>query len=472
VPSEDYVLTFNQLINFINGTGDLKGLPAELQLVGLPIIQQNIDIPPIGNPVIPELDGKEITKAVDSIDFSKVANFRFYVIGPNNDGWTGFPSNEKVGNYWFHSDTFPIVNNIKWQTMYMHQNGKLNYSPPAQDEGYTMYIHDPDDQVYTIGGANMIVDLPFGHKSSVVKNSRSQGQINLADPRWRHTTMDRPGVVAFETDVLTDTLCIIGFPEARLYAKSNPGGEVDGPTDTDFFVRILDVYPDGRQFFVVEGCVNARARDYAKALAEADGLETEAIDNIPFTNIDIGKIYEYHFRMMPIAYTWGYGHKLKILISSSNHTRYQVNPNLPIEDGDFFRRQPLDGQKYIFNGVEMEPRVAVQRIAHSPEYPTSIELPVYNKNYVGVFEPTPQNGSQMSILLYPNPATEVINIYMSKPNQDYELVMFNEIGQQVYTASFTEEHNINATRFDKGIYLIEVRDTKTNEKLTKKVTIQ
>jgi len=474
VPSRNYEITFNELINFINGTGDLKQLPYEIQGLG----EQYIDIPPLNAPVIPELDGKQISAAIDSIDFSKVANVRFYVIGPISDGWFGYPPNDNVGNYWFHSDTFPLNkypyngNHVQWSTMYMHQNGKLNYNPQAEDEGVTTYIHDPDDQVYTIGGANMIVDLPFGYHSTVKKNSRSQGQINLADPRWRHTTMDRNGVVAFETDVLTDTLCVIGFPVATLYAKSNPGGEVSGPTDTDFFVRILDVYPDGRQFFVVEGCVNARARDYAKALADADGLETPEIDNIPFTNIEIGKVYEYKFRLMPIGYTWGYGHKLKILISSSNHTRYQVNPNLPIEDGDFFRRQPLDGQKYIYNGVEMEPRVAVQRIMHSPQYPTKIELPVYNKFYTSVQEVKPQVGSEPKALVYPNPASEEMNVYMSKTDQEYELVMFNEIGQEVYKTNFTGEIKLDVRGFDKGIYIVQAKDLKTKEKLTSKVTIQ
>lgn len=489
VPSADYVITFNELINFINGTGDLKGLPAEARLYLdtflILSIDTAIDIPPLNKPVIKELDGKAISAAIDSIDFSKVKDARFYVIGPINDRYVDIygRTNEFVGNYWFHADTFPLVDSIRWKTMYMHRNGKLDYNAPTEDEGYTIYIHDPDDQVYTIGGANMIVDLPFGHISTVKQNSRSQGQINLADPRWRHTTMDRQGVVAFETEVLSDTLCVIGFPEVKLYAKSNPGGEVDGPTDTDFFVRILDVYPDytpndprdDKEYFVVEGCVNARARDYAKALAEADGLENDSIDNIPFTNIEIGKIYEYHFRLMPIAYTWGYGHKMKILISSSNHTRYQVNPNLPIEDGDFFRRQPLDGQKYIFNGVEMEPRIAVQRIAHSPEYPTSISLPVYKTNHpptTAVPEVKVPHGSGLNGLIYPNPASDELNVYMSRPHQDYELVMLNDIGQKVYTATFRGELKLNAARFDRGIYIIQVNDIKTKEKFSSKVTIQ
>jgi predicted acyl esterase len=367
--------------------------------------------------------------------------------------------------------------------MYMHQNGKLNYSAPTEDEGFTMYIHDPDDQVYSLGGANMIVKLPDGYHSTVQNSSNSQGQINLADPRWKHRTMDRNGVVAFEYEVTEDSLCIIGFPEAKLYAKSNPGGEVKGLTDTDFFVRVLDVYPPspqyptGREFFVVEGCVNARARDYARALVEAKGLETKEIDNIPFTNINIGEIYEYYFRLMPIAYTWGRGHKIKILISSSNHTRYQVNPNIPINDGDFFRRQPLDGQTYIFNDpekgeIEMEPRVAVQRIAHSPEYPTSIMLPVYDKTFTNIREVLAQSGSELRTLVYPNPATDAFNVYVSKPNENYDLVMFNEIGQEVYQTEFTDELKIDAKRFDKGIYFVQVRDVKTKETYTTKVTIQ
>ena len=443
----------------------------------------------MNEPVIPELDGKSISKAVDSIDFSHVANVRFYVVGPVDDGkpdpWVdGLPMNTNVGNYWFHADTFPLnrylinENDVHWRTMYMHQNKKLDYNPQTENEGFTIFIHDPDDPILTIGGANMIVDLPDGHRSTVKRDRRSQGQINFADPRWKHTSLERSGVVSFTTDILRDTLCVIGFPVVKLYAKTNPGGEVSGPTDTDFFVRILDVYPDGREFFVVEGCVNARAREYAAALAEVDGFETDEIDNIPFKNINIGEILEYHFRLMPIAYTWGYGHKMKILISSSNHNRYQVNPNLPINDLDFFRRQPQDGQTYIFidpvkGPVEMEPRIAVQRIAHSPEYPTQIMLPIYDKTFTSVEEkPLPQPASELSVVLYPNPASEVLNVYLSKPNQDHDLTMFNELGQDVFNTTFSNELQMDATRFGKGIYIVRVRDNKTKETFTSKVTIQ
>ncbi|GIV33415.1 MAG: hypothetical protein KatS3mg031_0950 [Chitinophagales bacterium] len=478
VPSEDYIITFNELINFINGTGDLKGVKAQGRILGFIPIDTVLNIPPLNEPIVPELDGKPISSLVDSIDFEKVADVRFYVIGPIDDGYVQYNPNTgqwdtvnaTTGNYWFHSDTFPIVKNIRWKNLYMHQNGSLDYNPPTEDEGYSVYVHDPDDPVLTIGGANMIVDLPFGYKNLKENTSRSHGQINLADPRWRHTTMDRHGVIAFETEVLQDTLSVIGFPVVKLYAKSNPAGKNEGPTDTDFFVRVLDVYPDGRQFFVTEGCVNARARDYAAYMAVNDGLENP---NIPFTNIEIGKIYEYHFRIMPIGYTWGKGHRLKILISSSNYNRYQVNPNLPIEDGDFFRRQPLDGQKYIFQGEEMAARIAVQRIAHSPQYPSHISLPVYDKTYTGVDEVQlpAKPGSQLDIVVWPNPATEYVNIYASK-SRDYDLLVYNELGEEVYQTRFTEQVTLPTGKFSKGLYFVEVKDVRAGESVTQKITIQ
>lgn len=49
---------------------------------------------------------------------------------------------------------------------------------------------------------------------------------------------------------------------------------------------------------MVEGAVNARAREFAKSIAL--GAEN---DDAPFSNIDIGKIYEYYFQGYPIAYT-------------------------------------------------------------------------------------------------------------------------------------------------------------------------
>ncbi|MEX2589885.1 MAG: CocE/NonD family hydrolase, partial [Chitinophagales bacterium] len=395
--------------------------------------------------------------AIDSVDYESIADVRFYVVGPNNDGNA---DNEALGNYWFHTDTFPIVNNIEWRDMYLHKNGDLNTTSPTENEGYSIYVHDPDSPVKTHGGGNMIVSTPDGDRDS-------QGQMNLADPRYSPYTLNHPGVVQYSYEVTQDSMCIIGFPNATVYAKTNPGGKVSGPTDTDFFVRILDVYPDGREYFVVEGCVNARGRDYARQL-----LEGPEDPNIPFTNIEIGQIYEYRFGLMPIAYTWGKGHKIKVLISSSNHNRYQVNPNLPIEEGEFFRRQPNDGKTYVYQGEEMEPRIAVQRIAHSPEYPTKITLPVYNKNYTNIADNVYNSDFELDAMIYPNPSSNMVNIYMNA-SEEYTLIINDLMGKVVYESRFSDNTNLDVSNFDKGMYLVDIRDTRNPEqRVMRKIIVQ
>jgi putative CocE/NonD family hydrolase len=345
----------------------------------------------------------------------------------------------------------------------------LNKSPQTFDEGYKVYVHDPNDAIAAIGGANMIVRTPQSTRNS-------QGQFNLADRNTDGTGYaqfgyDRTGIIHYATETLTDTLCAIGFPRVKLYAKTNPDGLSNVPTSTDFIVRFLDEYPDGSVYFVTEAVVNARAREFAKALVHADINKMDSmdiIDNIPFTNINAGEIYEYYFAGMPIAYTWGKGHKMRVMICSSNHTRYQVNPNLPSEDGEFFRRQPSDGQKYVFEGVEMEPRIAVQRVAHSDIYKTHISLPIYQKNITGVNEVSKYVGIEAEV--YPNPSSGVVTIFANRI-ETLKKKVYNSMGQMVMEDSFNETTQFDVSSFETGMYFIELVNQKGKEKLVKKLTV-
>lgn len=436
-PAEDYKLKFVDLVNFLTGAEGLKQVPLSIRANGA-IIDLKLDIPSLG-PLIEGFSSGKLER-IPEVDFETVPDVRFYVAGPTND-----PRNPKTGNYWFESDTFPLRENIIPTTFYLHKNGTLNMIPPVMDEGFAVYVHDPDNPVYTIGGPNMLVKTPDNERDS-------QGQFNLKDNRYAKFTIDRPDVLQFETDTLTDTISVIGFTKVKLFAKSNPqNAEMGDPTDTDFFVRFVDVFPDGREMYVYEGCVNARAREYAKKLAE--GQED---DNAPFSNIETGKVYEFNFQTLPIAYTFGYGHRIKVLVSSSNHPRYQSNPNLPIEDGEFFRRQPKDGQTYIYKGVEMEPRKAVNRIAFSPLYPSQITFPVYGKEVVlsnkdNVFK------NDFKLDMFPNPASERVNVVVNKSG-NYILSIINTLGQELKHFRINDNLSINLKEFPKGAYFMKLSE--------------
>ena len=57
--------------------------------------------------------------------------------------------------------------------------------------------------------------------------------------------------------------------------------------DTDFFVRLCDVYPDGRSIFLTEGVIRARYR-YS--------LEGESVELL-----EPGEVAEYRIRCYPTA---------------------------------------------------------------------------------------------------------------------------------------------------------------------------
>jgi len=340
--------------------------------------------------------------------------------------------------------------------------------PTNVDDQFNIYVHDPDDPLRTCGGGNMIERTPDGNRDS-------QGQMDFTSDENRPFCLNRPGIISFTTEPVQDSLCVIGFPTATLYAKTNPGGAANGdPTDTDFFVRILDVYPDGREFFVVEGGVNARAREYVRALVDHPEWDQEypfPIDTVKYSNIETGKIYEYKFQMLPLGYTWGKNHKMKVLISSSNFDRFQVNPNLPIADGEFFRRKPGDGQTYTYNGVEMSPRVAVQRVAFSAEHPCNIVLPVYTQKYVDA----PGSyvvKSNFDASVFPNPTEGMIEIYPNREGK-HSLSIVTITGQTIYSdGEFTDHANFDASALKSGIYFAQIKNERTGEKITKKFTRQ
>src|SRR5690554_7068171 len=83
----------------------------------------------------------------------------------------------------------------------------------------------------------------------------------------------------------------VGFPKVGIYAKGHTTNHATSKTDFDIMVRILDVYPDGREMLITEGVVNAKSREYAKAIAQSDTNET-----ILLTNIDNDTYYHFEDR--------------------------------------------------------------------------------------------------------------------------------------------------------------------------------
>jgi len=114
----------------------------------------------------------------------------------------------------------------------------------------------------------------------------------------------RDDVLVYTTAELKDGVEVTGPTKAVLYVSSSA-------KDTDFTVKLVDVYPDGRAFNVQEGILRARHRE---------GF-TKKVWMKP------GEVYELTVDLEATSNYFGPGHRIRAEVSSSNFPRFDRNLN-------------------------------------------------------------------------------------------------------------------------------------------------
>ncbi len=145
----------------------------------------------------------------------------------------------------------------------------------------------------------------------------------------------RRDIVRFTTAALAESLEVIGASTLVLYASTDA-------IDTDWHVKLIDVYPDGRAINVATGMVRARWRD---------GFDAPRF-------VRPGDVVEYRIVLRPTANRFLPGHRIRLDVTSSDFPNFDRNHNT---GGDDLR--------------SAEFRVAHQRIWIGPEHPSRLELP-------------------------------------------------------------------------------------------------
>ncbi|NPA33508.1 MAG: T9SS type A sorting domain-containing protein [Chlorobi bacterium] len=366
IPADTYSVPYDTFINFLNGIGTLSNMP--IRIKGVPTMDSNtiyfVNFGPTGTSVFGDTTGTRVISGTYVFHDSVTPPLRFY-----------FASSDTLyGNWWIATDSFP-PRNMTTYSLYLHPDGKIYDTPPIDSATLTYFI-DPWKPVYTIGGPNMIVRTPDGSRNS-------QGPMWMNNPDWVHLTyppdtiingQSYPRHLAFLSEPLPDSLTTAGYTNIELWASGSPiSSQMPDSLDMDIIVRIIDVRPDGKEFYVYEGAVNARGRLHAASVADGN-----PIDSLPWSNLYANKRYYFKFRSFPIAYTFGPGHRIKIVITGNNWPLYQSNPHVPLENGDFFRVTPsqMDTATYDFYGQPLFPRPILQNIHIAPDYQAKIELPV------------------------------------------------------------------------------------------------
>jgi len=236
----------------------------------------------------------------------------YYVMGDVTD--TNAP-----GNTWRTAAQWPPLPTVA-TAYYLRSDRSVSTEKPAPSqprdlEGTLAFTYNPTNPVPTIGGRQLT--LPAG-------------------PKDQRPIENRPDVLVFTSEPLAKPLEVTGRVWAKLWASS------DGP-DTDFFVRLCDVYPDGRSFNICEGCLRARFHD---------SFTTEHL-------LEPGKVYEFNVDLWSTSIVFNKGHRLRVHVTSSSAPGFDPNPNT----GAPFRSSTT-------------PRVAHNRIYCDAVHPSQLLLPV------------------------------------------------------------------------------------------------
>lgn len=252
-----------------------------------------------------------------------IKNITFYVMSSNDDAGLD------VGQYWTSVESFPAPEMTDY---YFHADGSatkdVDGDPNAENADMTSYKYDPSDPVPTLGGNNLPPSIG--------------GSIECGP--WDQTPADeRVDVLKFQTKAFDEPLYLTGPMYSTLYVSSDA-------IDTDFTVKISDVYPTGEARILQDSAVRMRWREHS-----AKPLYLEA-----------DQVYEVEISLWNTSYVVAPGHAIRFSVSSSNYPRFSINPN----NGLLLADPMYPGENIT----------AVNTLYHSPKYPSKVTLPVVTKS--------------------------------------------------------------------------------------------
>ncbi|HEX3082879.1 MAG TPA: CocE/NonD family hydrolase, partial [Pyrinomonadaceae bacterium] len=233
-------------------------------------------------------------------------------------------------NKWQASETWP-PKGAQPLTFFLSSNGKANSlngdgallpAAPTSDAP-DKFDYDPMNPVPSYGG-----------NVCCTGNAIQGGSFD------QRKMEERNDILVYSTEPLKEGLELSGPIEVTLYVSSDV-------KDTDFTVKLIDVYPDGRAYNLDETIQRLRYRDgYDKPLAW----------------MKPGEAYKFSFSPMNTSNFFDAGHRIRIEISSSNFPRFDRNLN-------------TGGNNYDETSAVLAHNV----VHHSKQYPSEVKLTVVRR---------------------------------------------------------------------------------------------
>lgn len=228
-------------------------------------------------------------------------------------------------NRWMHYADWPVPG-TRYTPFYLSSDGQANSArgngrlSTAKPSGAAsdQFDYDPNAPVPSVG-AHDCCGVPL-----------SSGPVD------QRSVESRNDVLAYTSDFLKEPVAIAGPVRMKLHAAT------DG-LDTDWFIKLVDVYPSGFSMNVAEGVLRARFR--------------QGFDRMEL--LKPNEAHEFNIDMRGTANVFLPGHRIRVDVTSSNFPQFDRN---------------LNSGEDLATGTR--PRVARQTVFHSADRPSHILLPV------------------------------------------------------------------------------------------------
>ncbi|GJI92500.1 CocE/NonD family hydrolase [Duganella hordei] len=217
--------------------------------------------------------------------------------------------------------------------IYLKPDFKLDFEAPKAGAAYDEYVSDPAKPV------------PFVPRPIHMNDANVWRPWLVSDQRG---VSDRPDVLSYVTEPLKARLQIAGAAMVNLYASTTG-------TDTDWVVKLIDVYPDevpsqpelgGYQLGIAMDIFRGR---YRNSFEHPAPITPNAVE-------------KYRFALPNANHVFLPGHRVMVQIQSSWFPLYDRNPQTYVQN--IFYAKPSDYQK------------ATLRVYHAGAESSALELPV------------------------------------------------------------------------------------------------
>ena len=218
-------------------------------------------------------------------------------------------------NRWEESPRWPMGTP---KALYLAEGHTASFTAPASP-GHDDYVSDPQKPV------------PFIPRP-----------INMADPmQWKlwlvrdqRFVSDRPDVLVYQTPALDKSVHIMGAPQADLFAATSG-------TDSDWVVKVIDVYPNTSPEPADQGSKPGMAGfELPIGIEIFRGRYVHGFDKPQA--LTPGKIEEYKFGLPNVDHVFLPGHRIMIQVQSSLFPLYDRNPQTYVDN--IFNASPADYQ--------------------------------------------------------------------------------------------------------------------------------